>query len=123
IRLGTAYTAKIVCSNRFLAWRDGDEVLRVDVQAPGHPLLGYMSIDVDARERTVAARLFGMFAEGRAIYRDGTGCVTVPDGDDAAAALPPLQARPAPDMAALWPAGERVEPLHHQALAGILDDP
>lgn len=122
IRLGTAYTAKIVCSNRFLAGRDGDEVLRVDVQAPGHPLLGYMSIDVDDRERKVAARLLGTFAEGRAIYRDGTGCVTVPDGDDAAAALPPLPARPAPDMTALWPAGEKVEPSH-PALAGILDDP
>ena len=39
IRVAAGYSAKIVCSNVFIAGRDADEVLRVDVQAPGHPLL------------------------------------------------------------------------------------
>src|SRR5690606_7807954 len=68
LRLGTAYAAKIVCSNQFLALRDGDEVLATDVQAPGHPLLGYIFIDADPVGRTVSARFLGLFAEGRAIY-------------------------------------------------------
>ena len=36
IRVGTAYSAKIVCSNHFLAGRDAQAVLALDVQAPGH---------------------------------------------------------------------------------------
>src|SRR5258706_13795395 len=35
LRVGANYSAKIVCSNVFLAGRDPDEVLRTDVQAPG----------------------------------------------------------------------------------------
>src|SRR5690606_24732046 len=35
LRVGSGYAAKIVCSNVFLAGRDPDEVLAIDVQAPG----------------------------------------------------------------------------------------
>ncbi len=122
IRVATAYSAKIVCSNQFLAWRDGQEVLALDVQAPGHPILKYISVDVDALERTVSARLLGLFGEGRAVYRPGVGCASVPGGGEAQA-MPLLPEPGAPDMAALWPAGERVEPSQDAALAAILDDP
>ena len=47
IRVAAGYTAKIVCSNVFIAGRDPDEVLTIDVQAPGHWLLGYMTVEVD----------------------------------------------------------------------------
>ena len=122
IRVATAYSAKIVCSNQFLAWRDGQDVLALDVQSPGHPILKYIFIDVDPAGRTVSARLLGLFGEGRAIYRPGAGCTSVPYGTQA----PAVAAVPeggVPDMAALWPAGERVEPSQDAALAAILDDP
>ena len=122
IRVATAYSAKIVCSNQFLAWRDGQEVLALDVQAPGHPILKYISVDVDALERTVSARLLGLFGEGRAVHRPGVGCASVPGGAEAQA-MPPLPEPGQPHMAALWPAGERVEPSQDAALAAILDDP
>ena len=47
VRVASGYSAKIVCSNVFLAGRDPDEVLAIDVQAPGHWLLGYMNVQVD----------------------------------------------------------------------------
>lgn len=122
IRVATAYSAKIVCSNQFLAGRDGEAVLALDVQSPGHPILKYIAIDVDDAERTVSARLLGWFGEGKAIYRPGAGCASIPYGGQA----PAIAAVPegsAPDMAALWPAGERVEPSQDPALAAILDDP
>lgn len=123
IRLGTAYTAKIVCSNQFIADRDGAEVLAVDVQAPGHPLLGFMKVSTDAGRETVTARLFGLFAAGTAMHREGLGCATIPDGDFEAATIPPL---PEPDAAAapgLWPDGDMVEPAGDPAIQALLDDP
>ena len=122
IRVATAYSAKIVCSNQFLAWRDGQDVLALDVQAPGHPILKYITVDVDVAERTVSAKLAGLFGEGRAVYRTGAGCTSVPAGAQAQA-MPPLAEPGVPNMAALWPAGERVEPSQDAALAAILDDP
>jgi CubicO group peptidase (beta-lactamase class C family) len=121
IRVATAYSAKIVCSNQFLAWRDGQEVLALDVQAPGHPILKFISIDVDPAERTVSARLLGLFGEGRAIYRPGAGCTSVPYGAEAQA-IPAVPEAGVPNMAALWPAGERLELSQDPALAAILDD-
>lgn len=81
IRVGANYTAKIVCSNVFLAHRDAQEVLKLDVQAPGHPLLRLMRVDVDREAKVVRAGLFGFIGKGLAVYRPGTGCATVPDGD------------------------------------------
>lgn len=58
IRVGSGYSAKIVCSNVFIAGRDANEVLAVDVQAPGHPLLRLMRVSVDKnRERSRPACL------------------------------------------------------------------
>ena len=65
IKLGAGYAAKIVCSNVLLAGRDADEVLRVDVQAPGHPLLKLMSVKVDEANNTVTAGLLGVFGRRR----------------------------------------------------------
>lgn len=123
IRLGTAYTAKIVCSNQFIADRDGAEVLAVDVQAPGHPLLGFMKVTTNSERETVTARLFGLFAAGTVVYREGLGCATIPDGDFEAASIPPL---PEPDAAAapgLWPDGDMVGPAGDPAIQALLDDP
>ncbi len=80
IRVGANYTAKTVCSNVFLAGRDPDEVLRTDVQAPGHPLLLLMRVSVDHDGGVVRAGLFGFIGGGLAVFRPGTGCAVLADG-------------------------------------------
>lgn len=123
LRVASGYAAKIVCSNVFLAGRDGDTVLAVDVQAPGHPLLRLVSVDVDREAGTVEAGIFGLFGGGLAVHREGAGCAAVPDGDlDAARRFtaPPPAAAPAGD--APWPQGERVAASQDPALAAVLDD-
>jgi CubicO group peptidase (beta-lactamase class C family) len=80
IRVGANYTAKIVCSNAFLTKRDPAEVFATDVQAPGHPLLKLMRIDVDRTHGVVRAGLFGFIGDGLAVAIPGKGCAAVPDG-------------------------------------------
>jgi len=121
IQVAAGYSAKIICSNVFIAKRDASQVLKVDVQAPGHPILGLISKKVDDSAGTVTARLLGAFGGGVAIARDGLGCASVPDGDIAAAALPAV-APLAPPAAGLWPQGNDVQPSQDPAIAAILDD-
>ncbi|RJG44558.1 serine hydrolase [Mesorhizobium sp. DCY119] len=123
IRVGSGYAAKMVCSNVFVAGRDANEVLKVDVQAPGHPLLRLMSVSVDTEKGTVSAGLFGIFGKSLSVARDNGGCAAVPDGDVAAAKAFALE--PPAEVAqtdALWPQGERVEPSQNPAVTAILDD-
>lgn len=118
-----AYSAKIVCSNRFVAGRDPAEVLAVDVQAPGHPLLKFVSVAVDETDKSVSAHMFGFFAPGYAVYRDGLGCTSLPPQYEKSAlsglpggpsAMPPKGQDP-------WPAGDG--PAETQAaLTPILAD-
>ncbi|GAB4350031.1 MAG: serine hydrolase [Oricola sp.] len=125
IRVGSGYTAKIVCSNVFLAGRDPRDVLEVDVQAPGNPLLRLMRVAVDRNGGVVRTGLFGLFGNGLALYREGQGCAAVPDGDLAAArAVPAVPAHePVAPGEGLWPLGEAVEPPDNAALEAVLDDP
>jgi CubicO group peptidase (beta-lactamase class C family) len=123
IRVGTGYAAKIVCSNVFIAGRDADAVLIDDVQAPGHPVLRLVDIDVDRSAGTVAASLFGIFGTSRAAHREGLGCAAVPDGDIDVAQSQSLALPAANESDALWPAGNRVAPSQNAAVEAILDDP
>jgi CubicO group peptidase (beta-lactamase class C family) len=89
LRVADGYAAKIVCSNVFIAGRDADEVLRVDVQAPGNPVLKLISVGVDKAAGTVTARMLGFAAPQVAVSRPGYGCTLAPDGRlDAVAELP-----------------------------------
>lgn len=81
LKVGTGYAAKIVCSNVFLANRDPQQVLALDVQAPGHPLLKFVNVSVDTASETVTAHIFGFFAPSKAVYRAGLGCANVHDED------------------------------------------
>lgn len=123
IRVADGYTAKIVCSNVFLANRKADEVLRVDVQAPGHPILKYVSVTVDDSAGTVTAGLFGFLGKAVARHASGLGCSAVPDGDLAAATAPSTQVVATGPADGLWPLGERVEASQNPVVADILDDP
>lgn len=123
IRVGTAYSAKVVCSNVFIAGRDADQVMADDVQAPGHWLLKYMSVDVDRNAKTAAVSLLGLFGESVALARDGLGCTSVPSGELYRVAAATLPARPGPAAGSVWPDGERVDPSQDPDIAKILDDP
>lgn len=85
LRIGDGYAAKIVCSNVFIAGRNPDQVLAEDVQAPGHPLLRFVSVSVDREQRSVTAHIFGFAAPAEAVYREGLGCTSLPDGTVAVA--------------------------------------
>ena len=119
IRVASAYSAKIVCSNVFIAGRDADETLRIDVQAPGHPILKYIRLSVDKEAGSVKASLLGLFGREQAIYREGFGCTSV-NG----ALAPLVEAIPAvaPKASGLWPLGEEVAPSQDPKIAAILDD-
>ena len=124
IRVGSGYSAKIVCSNVFIAGRDAKEVLAVDVQAPGHPLLRLMKVSVDKERGLVSAGLLWVFGRSVAVERDGVGCASVPDGDTGKARQTSLRAaQPAATQSdALWPDGERVDASQNPEAAKIVDD-
>lgn len=111
LKVGANYGAKIVCSNVFIAGRDGQAVLADDVQAPGHPVLKYLKVNVDQQRKTVRAQFFGFVGDGMAVYRPGTGCAVAPDGDVALASQ--YQFRPipiwAPSPNVPWPTGSLAE--------------
>ena len=123
LRVATGYAAKIVCSGVFVAGRDARAVLRVDVQAPGHPLLSLVTVSVDYQARVVRAGLLGFAGQGLAVARDGTGCASVPDGDlQAAAAYRVPRGLARPGTPAPWPQGESVgDPT--PAMQALLRDP
>jgi CubicO group peptidase (beta-lactamase class C family) len=101
LRVGANYSAKIVCSNVFLARRDPEEVLRIDVQAPGIGLLRLMRVSVDREQGVVRAGLLGFIGDGIAVARPGKGCTVLPDGK-----LELLEARPTRTPRSVQSAGE-----------------
>ncbi|MTI02392.1 serine hydrolase [Roseibium sp. RKSG952] len=118
LKVGTNYSAKIVCSNVFIAGRDPDEVLEIDVQAPGHPLLKQISIEVDRDAQTVKAWMFGFFAPATSQYRDGLGCTNVHE----AALSDRTLAAPAPLPAGPWPQGDDVSLSQNPEILNIMSD-
>jgi CubicO group peptidase (beta-lactamase class C family) len=111
LRVGANYSAKIVCSNVFLAGRDPDEVLRVDVQAPGISILRLMRVSVDREHGVVRAGFLGFIGNGLAVAHPGHGCTVLPDGKldaaTAAASMPATLSAPASN--APWPEGNLVQ--------------
>ena len=123
IRVGANYTAKMVCSNAFMTQRDPQDVLEIDVQAPGHPLLTIMQIDVDREAKHVKAGLFGMFGNGLAIYREGYGCTAVPDGDlIKVTQLQPVAPSKDNNTNQIWPDGDTINFAPNEKLDAILNN-
>ncbi|MDX8479448.1 serine hydrolase [Mesorhizobium sp. VK24D] len=124
IRVGSGYSAKIVCSNVFIAGRDPSEVLAVDVQAPGHPLLRLMKVSVDKERGLVSAGLLWVLGRSVAVERDGLGCASVPNGDTGKARQASVHVEPlaVASQDALWPEGERVDALQNPEVTKIVDD-
>lgn len=122
VRVASNYAAKIVCSNVFIAGRDGQEVLAVDVQAPGHPLLRGINIEVDRDAGEVRAGLFGRFGKGLAVHQPGNGCTALPDGDrDALVPMPPRAANIVTQDAP-WPRGDVVDFAASGPIEAVLDN-
>ena len=120
--LASAYAAKTVCSNVFIAKRDADEVIRTDVQFAEHSVAKLMKIDVDTANRRVEAAFFGLLAKRYAAYAEGRGCTLVSkDEIPDRAAAPPLPPPATPD--ALWPTGEKVQLSDDRRLQAALNDP
>jgi CubicO group peptidase (beta-lactamase class C family) len=133
LRVGANYSAKIVCSNVFLAARNPEEVLSLDVQAPGIALLKFMRVSVDRGRGVVRAGFLGFIGDGLAQWQPGKGCSVVPDGKLDLQPLPAPRSAPAPGLsaadalspAASWPEGTAVHTdlsldrvLENDALAG-----
>lgn len=111
LKVGDGYAAKIVCSNVFIAGRDGQAVLADDVQAPGHPLLKFIRVSIDREKQRVSARIFGFAAPTYAAYRPGLGCANVSDSEVAGLTKsmePPAQAETrSADVS--WPDGDKAD--------------
>lgn len=124
IRVGSGYSAKIVCSNVFIAGRDPNEVLAVDVQAPGHPLLRLMKVSVDKERGLVSAGLFWVLGKSVAVERDGLGCASVPNGDAGEARQTSVHTEPlvVTSQDALWPEGEKVDVSQSPEVSKIVND-
>ncbi len=133
LRVGANYAAKIVCSNVFLAGRDPDEVLRIDVQAPGLSILKLMRVSVDRARGIVRAGFLGVIGDGLAQFHAGHGCTVLPDGRLASAPelnarsrtgppLPPATPVPRPPFSnGLWPDGAAVDTT--RAIDALIKDP
>ncbi|MEM1377958.1 MAG: serine hydrolase, partial [Pseudomonadota bacterium] len=131
LRVGTNYTAKMVCSNVVLANRNPDEVLAVDVQAPGHPLLRLMRLNISEFEGTtiVRAGLLGVIAEGAAAGNTSSGCTNMPasmsDEQLFKAQMVPNRFAPAQTQLSAdlqWPQGSAVDLEDNEQLNAILND-
>ena len=124
LRVGTGYAAKIVCSNVFIAGRDADEVLRDDVQAPGHPLLKLVRAEVDLEQGLVKTALLGVVAPSTGLHRTGLGCAAVDESEIEAArglSAPPAEAGSI-DTARAWPDGDAVAE-NDPRLQAVLSNP
>lgn len=122
LRVATAYSAKIICSNVFIAGRDPAEVLSKDVQAPGHPILQYVSFEKG--EDTITTHLFGLLATQSALYRPGLGCAVVPDGNLGTARAVALDSVPKQEPSDLeWPLGDQVSRQMSEPVQALLANP
>ena len=74
--IGTAYTAKILCSGIFVSQRELQSLRDTDLSADDLSVLRYVDLQVDRGLRQVTATLFGL-AKRRAEYGEGRGCAVV----------------------------------------------
>ena len=116
----TAYAAKMVCSNVFIAKRDADAVIRTDVAFALPRIVKRLNINVDAVNQRVEASYRGLFAKRYAQYEDGRGCTVGSSDEIADRATPPSLPR---KPNALWPVGESAQFSEDKNLLAALNDP
>ncbi|MEE8523376.1 MAG: serine hydrolase, partial [Thermoanaerobaculia bacterium] len=72
VPVGTAYFAKVLCSEVFVSGRPPEDVLAIDL-ALDNPIVQGIEVDVDTERQRVSASLRGFFAS-TAVHREGLGC-------------------------------------------------
>lgn len=111
--LGSGFMAQTLCAGVFVSKRDPANIRAEELSGPRYELLRFFQPSIDRSHRSVSASLYG-FARRTSIYRKGLGC-TLAIGKtteqlraEAANLFPP---RPPLDPDALWPVGDRVDPV------------
>ncbi|MCK1490056.1 serine hydrolase [Bradyrhizobium sp. 180] len=116
----TAYAAKMVCSNVFIAKRDADAVIKTDLALTHPRLVERLKVNVDTANQRVEATYRGLFAKRYAQYEEGRGCTLVSTNKSPDRAAPPsLPGKPN----ALWPVGESAQLSDDKHLLAALNDP
>ncbi|MGE3529371.1 MAG: hypothetical protein AB7G54_08065, partial [Methyloceanibacter sp.] len=82
-RVGSGFSAEILCGGVFVSGRDAGEVKAKDLTGQGYELLRFFGQTINPGAKTVTASAYG-FAPQTALYRDGLGCTLI-DGASAAA--------------------------------------
>lgn len=77
IAMGTAYTAKMVCSEVFAAGREPDAVL-ADLVVDDLAALRFIDVSIDTVAKTATASFYGL-ATSTVRYRDAVGCALATD--------------------------------------------
>src|SRR3954451_4247647 len=116
----SAYAAKMVCSNVFIAERDADAVIKTDLALTHPRIVERLKINVDTANQRVEAAYRGLFAKRYAQYEEGRGCTLGSKDEIHDRAAPPLT--PAtPD--ALCAAGAGVHLSDDKRVLAALNDP
>ncbi len=103
LRVATGYTAKMVCSEHFVAGFTVEQVLR---DLPDNPLVPYLRVQVDEANGLATATLWGWLEGQTAIYRPNLGCTLLAGPGPYATAPLELPPAAAPNPDAPWPYGE-----------------
>lgn len=116
----SAYAAKMVCSNVFIAERDADAVIKTDLALTHPRIVERLKINVDTANQRVEAAYRGLFSKRYAQYEEGRGCTLVSKDEVPDRAEPPsLPGKPS----ALWPVGESAQLSDDKHLLATLNDP
>jgi CubicO group peptidase (beta-lactamase class C family) len=93
--VGSAFTAKYLCSAVFVGGRDPDQTARVDLPAFRSAVLSLVNWDVGAANGTTTADIVGI-GRRQARYRPGLGCTVAIDRTPADVPVaPPVTSEPA----------------------------
>ncbi|MEQ8176904.1 MAG: serine hydrolase [Amphiplicatus sp.] len=118
-RVASAYMAKTLCSEVFLAGREEEAVRAADF-ADISPAFDYVALTLDADMKEARASLFGL-GQARAVYRDGFGC-TIESGGIEPLQTPPEIAAGAPWAEAFAGSSAALARVDYAALNTVLDE-
>ncbi len=118
-RIASAYMAKTLCSEVFLAGREESAVRAADFTNIS-PAFDYVALTLDAEKKEARAALFGL-GRARAVYRDGFGC-TIEKGGIEPVETPPVIAAGDPWAEAFTGTDGALARVDYEALGAALDD-
>ena len=119
---GSGFSAKRLCSGHFLSGMPGQQIVD-EALITTAAVLSNVSFEIDAENRHVDARLFGMF-QRRAVFNEGTGCTLLKAGKYHLQRELEVVKHAGHDASLPWPQGSApsarnsvLEPLLNQAFA------